>query len=97
MKPSAGGDLHRHVPYRSRSGAAAGLADERGCEEIHQLRRGNFELRRANEIFKSASLFFARELNENRRSEPRIEIYWGRFGGKPICTVLGVSASPLPP
>ena len=32
-------------------------------EEIRKLRRENFELRRANEILKSASLFFARELD----------------------------------
>lgn len=35
-------------------------------EEIRRLRRENFELRRANEILKSASLFFAKELDENR-------------------------------
>jgi transposase len=34
-------------------------------EEIRRLRRENFELRRANEILKSASLFFAKELDEN--------------------------------
>lgn len=32
-------------------------------EEIRKLGRENFELRRANEILKSASLFFARELD----------------------------------
>ena len=35
-------------------------------EEIRQLRRENYELRRANEILKSASLFFAKELDEGR-------------------------------
>jgi transposase len=35
-------------------------------EEIRRLRRENFELRRANEILKSASVFFAKELDENR-------------------------------
>ena len=35
-------------------------------DEIRQLRRENFEVRRANEILKSASLFFAKELDENR-------------------------------
>ena len=35
-------------------------------EEIRRLRRENFELRRANEILKSASLFFARELDPDR-------------------------------
>jgi transposase len=35
-------------------------------DEIRQLRRENFELRRANEILKSASVFFAKELDESR-------------------------------
>jgi transposase len=35
-------------------------------EEIRELRRENFELRRANEILKSASVFFAKELDPHR-------------------------------
>ena len=35
-------------------------------EEIRRLRRENAELRRANEILRSASLFFARELDPDR-------------------------------
>ena len=35
-------------------------------EEIKALKRENYELRRANEILKSASLFFARELDPDR-------------------------------
>lgn len=35
-------------------------------EEIKRLRRENFESRRANEILKSASVFFARELDPDR-------------------------------
>src|SRR3954463_5358934 len=35
-------------------------------EEIRRLRQENFELRRANEILKSASVFFARELDVDR-------------------------------
>ena len=35
-------------------------------EEIKALRAENFELRRANEILKSASVFFAKELDEDR-------------------------------
>jgi transposase len=35
-------------------------------DEIRKLRKENFELRRANEILKSASLFFARELDTDR-------------------------------
>jgi len=35
-------------------------------EEIRKLRRENSELRRANEILKSASVFFASELDPHR-------------------------------
>jgi len=35
-------------------------------EEIKALRKEVFELRRANEILKSASVFFAKELDEDR-------------------------------
>lgn len=35
-------------------------------EEIKRLRRENFELRRANEILKAASVFFAKELDADR-------------------------------
>jgi transposase len=35
-------------------------------EEIRRLRKENAELRRANEILRSASLFFARELDRDR-------------------------------
>jgi transposase len=35
-------------------------------EEIKALRKENYELRRANEILKAASVFFARELDEDR-------------------------------
>ena len=47
------------------SGRREGLTGEER-EEIRKLRRENFELRRANEILKSASLFFARELDPDR-------------------------------
>jgi transposase len=35
-------------------------------EEIRKLQRENFELRRANEILRSASVFFAKELDPDR-------------------------------
>ena len=35
-------------------------------EEIRALRKENFELRRANEILKAASVFFATELDADR-------------------------------
>ena len=47
-------------------GLRPGLPTSSEREEIRQLRRENFELRRANEILKSASVFFAKELDEDR-------------------------------
>jgi len=35
-------------------------------EELLELRRENYQLRRANEILKSASVFFAKELDPDR-------------------------------
>ena len=59
--------LRRHV---RRAEADGGLrpdlptSEER--EEIKRLKRENFELRRANEILKAASVFFATELDADR-------------------------------
>jgi len=36
-------------------------------EELNRLRKENFELRRANAILKDASVYFAQELDPNRR------------------------------
>ncbi len=47
------------------SGRREGLTSQEH-EEIKKLRRENFELRRANEILKSASVFFAKELDPDR-------------------------------
>ena len=47
------------------TGRREGLTSEER-EEIKKLRRENFELRRANEILKSASVFFAKELDTDR-------------------------------
>lgn len=47
------------------AGKREGLTtDER--EELKQLRKENFELRRANLILKEASVFFAKELDPDR-------------------------------
>ena len=46
-------------------GRREGLTSEER-EEIRELRRENFELRRANEILKAASVFFAKELDTGR-------------------------------
>jgi transposase len=48
------------------SGARPELLSSSEREEIRRLRRENFELRRANEILKSASVFFAKELDPDR-------------------------------
>ena len=47
-------------------GARPDLTSSSEREELKRLRKENYELRRANEILKSASLFFARELDEDR-------------------------------
>jgi transposase len=48
------------------SGARTDLPTSQEREEIRELRREVFDLRRANEILKSASVFFAKELDEDR-------------------------------
>jgi transposase len=48
------------------SGRRPELLSSQEREEIRRLRKENYELRRANEILKSASLFFARELDPDR-------------------------------
>src|SRR5689334_16421892 len=44
------------------AGARSGISSEESAE-VKRLRRENAELRRANEILKAASAFFARELD----------------------------------
>jgi transposase len=48
------------------SGKRGDLLSTQEREEIRRLRKENFELRRANEILKSASVFFAKELDPDR-------------------------------
>ena len=48
------------------SGARPELSSSSEREELRRLRRENYELRRANEILKSASVFFAKELDPDR-------------------------------
>lgn len=48
------------------SGARPELLGSQEREEIRRLRKENYELRRANEILKSASVYFAKELDPDR-------------------------------
>jgi transposase len=48
------------------SGSRPDLPTTAEREEIRKLRQENFELRRANEILKSASVFFATEIDADR-------------------------------
>jgi transposase len=48
------------------SGKRADLLSTEEREEIRRLRREVHDLRRANEILKSASVFFAKELDPDR-------------------------------
>jgi transposase len=48
------------------SGARPEMLASSEREEIRRLRKENYELRRANEILKSASVFFAKELDPDR-------------------------------
>jgi transposase len=59
--------LRRHVRrVEADQGLRPDLPTTAEREEIRRLRREVFELRRANEILKSASVFFAKELDESR-------------------------------
>ncbi|MEA2373143.1 MAG: transposase [Solirubrobacteraceae bacterium] len=59
--------LRRHVRQAQvDAGDRPGLLSSEEREEIRELRRENFELRRANEILKAASVFFAKELDPDR-------------------------------
>ena len=59
--------LRRHVrQLEADEGLRPDLPTAAEREEIKELRKEVFELRRANEILKSASVFFAKELDEDR-------------------------------
>ncbi|HEX4672156.1 MAG TPA: IS3 family transposase [Solirubrobacteraceae bacterium] len=76
------------------SGARPELTSSSEREELKRLRRENYELRRANEILKSASVFFCQGARRGPDEVSRyIDGYRGRFGVEPICRTLEVSAS----
>jgi transposase len=59
--------LRKYVrQVEANEGRRSDLLTREEREEIRKLRRENFELRRANEILKAASVFFAKELDPDR-------------------------------
>ena len=59
--------LRRYVrQVEADEGRRPDLSTSEEREEIKRLRRENYELRRANEILKAASVFFATELDADR-------------------------------
>jgi transposase len=48
------------------SGMRPDLPNSKEREELRRVRKENYELRRGNEILKSASVFFAKELDQDR-------------------------------
>jgi transposase len=78
-----------------RGGRSAGrctpTSEER--EEIKALRKEIYELRRANEILKAASVLRDRARCRRNELSRFSDEHRGRFGVEPICRTLGVSAS----
>jgi transposase len=59
--------LRKHVRQaEADSGRRPDLMSSQEREEIRRLRKEVYELRRTNEILKSASVFFAKELDPDR-------------------------------
>ncbi len=54
-----------HRRYEMGTGARSGSGED-VAEENRRLRRENAELRKANEVLKAASVFFAKELDQPR-------------------------------
>ena len=73
-------------------GKATGLTTEER-QRIKELERENFELRRANEILKSAAAFSGRSSTADRSGEPFIDAHRCDYGVEPICEVLQVAPS----
>ncbi len=83
-------------PGRDRRRPAAGDHHRRSQEDA-ELEREVRELRRANEILKAASAFFARELDPRPRMNAFIDAHRDRFGVEPICRVLQAARRPTTP
>jgi putative transposase len=76
------------------SGRRRDLLTTNEREELKRLRKENAELRRANEILKDASVYFATELDPTwRRGPATSQKRRVLFGVVPICRTLGVPVS----
>jgi transposase-like protein len=73
-------------------GARPGVSSAEG-ERVKELEREVKELRRANEILKAASVFFARELAATETMSSFIDEHRPVFGVEPICRALQVAPS----
>ena len=87
--------LRKHVrQVEVDEGRREGLDAARSARRSGSCASENFELRRANEILKAASVFFAKRARHRPTEVSRfIDEHRGRFGVEPICRTLGVSAS----
>jgi len=74
------------------TGRRSGLTSEER-QRLKELERENWELRRANEILKSASSFRGRARRPTGQVIRYIDSHRDRFGVEPICTTLQVAPS----
>jgi hypothetical protein len=72
------------------SGKRTDILSTQQREEIRKLRKENFELRRANEILKAASLFFPREPTSPPAGSGRTGVGYCRW---PLVTTLSMRSS----
>src|SRR3954463_16098862 len=79
--------------FEADSGKLPNLLSSQEREENRRLRKENYELRRANEILKSASVFFAKELDPDRPKLGATSRSIVAASGSGHCRPLGVSAS----
>jgi transposase len=68
--------------YEIEAGLRPGSSSEEQQAEIRRLKRENAELRRANEILKTASAFLLRSSTAPRRDDPVHRSVSGQFRGR---------------
>ena len=86
--------LRRWVLEQEADGGARPGPSRAERSRIAELERENKELRRANEILKTAAAFFGAELDRRSQEVVRyVDAHRDRFGVEPICRVLQVAPS----